>query len=102
MENNQTDFMKNRPVAAFANQTKDVYGSQKSSTRTTVTAVLIALMTVFVIISLVNSNWFTFWIFTPVLVGLIIALFIGRRADRYNAPVEPHDSPEAIFKEHEI
>ena len=101
MENNQTDFMKNRPVAAPANQYKDVYGSQHKSTRTAITAVLIVLMTVFVIISLINSNWLTFWIFTPVLVGLIIALFIGRRADKYNMPVEPKDSPEAIFKEHE-
>ena len=102
MENNQTDFMKNRPVAAYANQTKDVYGSQKKSTRTTITAVLIVVMIVFIILALIYSNWFIFWIFTPVLVGLIIALFIGRRADKYNMPVEPHDSPEAIFKEHDI
>ena len=93
--------MKNRPVAAPANQYKDVYGSQHKSTRTAITAVLIVLMTVFVIISLINSNWLTFWIFTPVLAGLMIALFIGRRADKYNMPVEPKDSPEAIFKEHE-
>ena len=101
MENNQTDFMKNRPVAAYANQTKDVYGSQKKSTRTTITVILIVLMVFFIILSLVNTNWFTFWIFTPVLVGLIIALIVGRRADRYNMPVEPHDSPEALFKEHD-
>jgi len=101
MENNQTDFMKNRPVAAFANQTKDVYGSQQKSTRITITVILMLLMIFFVILSLVNGNWFTFWIFAPVLVGLIIALFIGRRADRHNAPVEPHDSPDALFKEHE-
>ena len=101
MENNQTDFMKNRPVAAFANQAKDVYGSQQKSTRTTITVILMLLMIVFVILSLVNGNWFTFWIFSPVLVGLIIALIVGKRADRYNMPVEPHDSPEALFKEHE-
>ena len=102
MENNQTDFMKNRPVAAFANQTKDVFGSQKKSTRTTVTAVLIVLMLVFIIISLINSNWMACSIFTPVLVCLIIALFIGHRADKYNTPPEPQDSSDAIFKEHDI
>ena len=94
--------MKNRPVAASANQYKDVYGSQSSSTRTTVTALLIVIMTVIVVISLVNSNWLMTAIFSPPLIGLIIALFVGRRADRYNAPVEPQDDPEAIFKEHKI
>ena len=93
--------MKNRPVAAQANQYKDVYGSQQKSTRTTVTVVLLVLMTVFTVISLVNQNWLLLGCFAPVLIGLIISLFIGRRADRYNRPVKPHDSSEAIFKEHE-
>ena len=102
MENNQTDFMKNRPVAASANQYKDVYGSQHKSTRTVITVVLMLLMAVFVVLSLINSNWLTFWIFTPILFGLIVALIVGRRADKYNMPVEPHDSPDAIFKEHDV
>ncbi len=93
--------MKNRPVAAQPNQYKDVYGSQKSSTRTTITVLLMLLMTVFVILSLVNGNYLLLGFFAPVLVGLIISLFIGRRADKYNMPVKPEDSPEAIFKEHE-
>ena len=102
MENNQTDFMKNRPPAAFANQAKDVFGSQQKSTRTTITAVLIVVMTILMILALIFGNWIIFWVVTPALVGLIISLFIGRRADRQNMPVEPHDSPDAIFKEHEI
>lgn len=93
--------MKNRPVAALPNQYKDVYGSQKSSTRTTITAVLILLMTVFTILSLVYGNYLLLALFAPVLVGLLISLIIGRRADKYNTPVKPEDSPEAIFKEHE-
>lgn len=93
--------MKNRPVAALPNQYKDVYGSQKSSTRTTITAVLILLMTVFTILSLVYANYLLLALFAPVLVGLLISLIIGRRADKYNTPVKPEDSPEAIFKEHE-
>ena len=102
MENNNTDFMKNRPVAAYANQTKDVFGSQHSSTRTTVTVVLMLLMIVFIIMSAVNAFWVGVGIFGAVLAGLIVALIIGRRADRYNMPVKSDDSPEAIFKEHDI
>ncbi len=100
MENNQKDFMKNRPVAAQANQYKDVYGSQSASTRTTVTAVLILVMIVCVIMSIIKSNWYTLGIFGTVLAALIISLIVGRRADRYNAPVDPQDAPDAIFKEH--
>ena len=94
--------MKNRPVAAQANQYKDVYGSQSVPTRTMITTVLIILLTVFVIVSLIRSNWYTFGIFTPVLIALIISLFLGRRADKYNTPVDPKDSPDAIFKEHDL
>ena len=101
MENKQPDFMKNRPVADKANQYKDVYSTQSKSTRTTITALLIVLMTVFSVISLVNQNWVLLGLFAPALAGLIIALLIGRRADRYNMPVKPADNPEAIFKEHE-
>ncbi|MBR1533311.1 MAG: hypothetical protein IJ639_03020 [Ruminococcus sp.] len=102
MENNQTDFMKNRPVADKANQYKDVYGSQSKSTRTTITVLLLILMTVLVIVAWIYGNYLWMGFFSPVLVGLIISLFIGRRADKYNTPVKPEDSPEAIFKEHDI
>lgn len=101
MENNQRDFMKNRPLVDKANQYKDVYGSQKKSTRTTVTALLLVLMTVLVIVAWIYGNYLWMGFFSPVLIGLIIALFIGKRADKYNMPVKPEDSPEAIFKEHE-
>ena len=92
MENNQTDFMKNRPVAAQANQFKDVYGSQKSSTRTTVSAVLSVIVFILMMIA----------IFIPLFVVLLISFFVARRADKQNAPIEPQDNPDAIFKEHEI
>jgi len=39
---------------------------------------------------------------TTVLLLLLISLVIGRSADRANSPVEPQDSPEAIFKEHDV
>ena len=93
--------MKNRPGAEKANQYKDVYGSQSASTRTTVTAVVALVMAVCVIYSIIRSNPYTLFIFGTVLVALIISLILGRRADRYNRPAEPHDSPDAIFKDHE-
>ena len=93
--------MKNRPVAAQPNQFKDVYGSQKSSTRATITVLLLIVMTVLTIIAWVNRSYVLLALFAPTLVGLIISLFVGRHADRVNSPVEPKDSPEAIFKEHE-
>ncbi len=92
--------MKNRPVADKANQYKDVYGSQKSSTRTTITALLLIVMTILTVIAFVNRSYVLLVLFVPTLLGLIISLFVGRRADKYNMPVKPKDNPEAIFKEH--
>lgn len=102
MENNQRDFMKNRPVASGANQFKDVYGSQRKSTRTTVSAVLTILMLILTVLALVYGSYLLLTFFAPVLVALIISFFVGWRADRYNTPVKPEDHPDAIFKEHDI
>ena len=102
MENNQTDFMKNRPVAAQANQFKDVYGSQKNSTRTTVSAVLTVLDMILAAIAVFTGNNLMMIIFIPLFVILLISFIIGKRADRLNTPVEPKDSPDSIFKDHEI
>lgn len=102
MENNQTDFMKNRPVAAGANQYKDVYGSQKSSTRTTISAVLAAINVILIVIAFITGNNLMKIIFIPLFIILLISFLVGRRADKQNTPVEPQDNPEALFKDHEI
>jgi len=102
MENNQTDFMKNRPVAASANQIKDVYGSQKKSTFTVVSGVLSIVMLVLTVIAWVTDSLYFKVMFTPVLIALIISFFVARHSDKQNAPIEPHDNPDAIFKEHDI
>ena len=94
--------MKNRPVADKANQYKDVYGSQKKSTRVTLTAVVLILVAVLTIIAVIYQSYALLVLFVPALAGLIISLFVGRRADRQNTPVKPQDNSEAIFKEHEI
>ena len=100
MENNQADFMKNRPVADKANQFKDVYGSQKKSTRTTVTAVLMVLDLILAVIAVITGNRLMMIIFIPLLLILLISFVVAKRADKYNAPIEPQDNDEAIFKDH--
>lgn len=103
MENNQTDFMKNRPVAAPANQIKDVFGSQKKSTFTTVSVVLSVITFVLMMISIVMGNRLMMVIFIPVFIGLMISFFVAKRADRQNAPVEKtEDNKEALFKDHDV
>ena len=101
MENNKPDFMKNRPPAASANQIKDVYSTQKSSTRTTLTVVLAVIDLIILIIGLVTGNWFLTVIFGPLLVVFVLSIIIGIRADRQNTPPVSKDTSEAIFKEHE-
>ncbi|MBQ6413329.1 MAG: hypothetical protein IJI19_07620 [Ruminococcus sp.] len=101
MENNQTDFMKNRPVAAQANQFKDVYGTQKKSTFTTLSAVLSVIVFVLMMVAIFTGNNLMMLIFIPLFVILLISFFVAKRADRQNAPVEPQDHPDAIFKDHD-
>ena len=101
MENNKPDFMKNRPVAAPANQIKDVYSSQKPSTRRTLTVVLAVIDLIILIIGLVTGNWFLTVIFGPLLVVFVLSIIIGIRADRQNTSPVSKDISEAIFKEHE-
>ena len=102
MENNNTDFMKNRPVASAANQYKDVYGSQKTSTRLTISAVLAAVDFILIIIAFIANNFLMKVVFIPLFILLVISFFVAKRADKYNAPVPPSDNPEALFKDHEV
>ncbi len=102
MENNQKDFMKNRPVVSYANQVKDVYGSQKKTTFTTVCAVLSIVMFVLTVIAWVTNSLYFKIMFTPIFIALVISFFVARHADKQNAPVEPHDNPDAIFKDHDV
>lgn len=94
--------MKNRPVAAQANQFKDVYGSQKSSTRTTVSAVLAVLDLILACIAVFTGNNLMMVVFIPLFVILLISFLVGKKADRVNMPPVSKDSPDSIFKDHEI
>ena len=94
--------MKNRPVVTQANQYKDVYGSQKRSTRTVISVLLTAVNLIIIIAAIINDNKLMLWIFIPLLIILLISFFVARRADKQNAPAEPSDHPEAIFKDHDL
>lgn len=102
MENNQTDFMKNRPGAEKANQFKDVYGSQKTSTRTTVSAVLGVIVFIIMMIAIFVGNNLMMIVFIPLFVIFLISFLVAKHADRQNTPVEPQEHPEALFKDHDI
>lgn len=102
MENNQTDFLKNRPGSEKANQYKDVYGSQKTSTRTTVSAVLGVIVFILMMISIFTANNLMMLIFIPLFVILVISFFVGRRADKQNTPPPVQEHPEALFKDYDV
>lgn len=102
MENDQRDFMKNRPVAAQANQYKDVYGSQKTSTHTTISAVLTVIDFIILVIALITGNNLLTVMFAPLFIVLLVSFFVAKHADKQNKPIEPQDNPEAIFKDHDI
>lgn len=102
MENNHKDFMKNRPGVERANQYQDVYGSQKSSTRTTISAALSVIVFILMMIAVFTGNRFMMLIFIPLFVVLMISFFVGRRADRQNRPAKLQEHPEALFKDHDI
>ena len=102
MENNNRDFMKNRPGVERANQYQDVYGSQTSSTRTTISAVLTVITFILMMISIFTGNNLMMIIFIPLFVILVISFFVARHADRQNTPVKPQESKEALFKDYDV
>ena len=101
MENNQKDFMKNRPVVSGANQIKDVYGTAKKSSRTTLTIVLAVILLICTVLSIIGGKIYLTVIFAPLFVLLLISALFSYKVDRSNRPVEHIDHPDAIFKDHE-
>lgn len=94
--------MKNRPVAAQANQFKDVYGSQMASTRTTVSAALGLIVFILMMIAIFTGNNLMMIIFIPLFVILLISFFVAKHADKQNTPVQPQDHPESLFKDYDL
>ena len=101
MENNQNDFMKNRPVAEQANKSKDVYGSMKSSSVSFITVLLAIVLTVCLVYNFATGKTTWGWIFTVLLSVLLLSTYVSAKINKQNAPIEKIDHPDAIFKDHE-
>ena len=101
MENNQKDFMKNRPVAVEANKYKDVYGPMKSSNVSIITILLSVVLSACLIYNFATGKTTWGWIFTVLLSVLLLSSYVSAKVNKQNAPIEKHDHPDAIFKDHE-
>ena len=101
MENDQKDFMKNRPVVSNANQAKDVYGPMKKSSISLISLLLSAVLLACIVYNFIMGQNVWGWIFTAVFSSLLLSIFVSAREAKNNKPVEKTDHPDAIFKEHE-
>ncbi len=102
MENNEKDFMKNRPVASSANQAKDVYGPMKKSNISIISALLAIVMIVCAVACFINGRVLSGVLFLVILAILIMSIFVAKNSDKVNSrPDEISEHKDAIFKEHE-
>lgn len=101
MENNEKDFMKNRPVASSANQAKDVYGPMKQSNISIITVILTIILTVCVVMCFVKGRILSGVLFLVLIAVLILSSVVSARSRKANSKPEACDHPDAIFKDHE-
>ena len=101
MENNQKDFMKNRPVASGANQAKDVYGTMKKSSLSILTVVLSLVLVACAVACFFKGRILSGVLFLIIFAILLVSTVVAKRSDYANTSVHKDDHPDAIFKEHE-
>ncbi|MBQ8057631.1 MAG: hypothetical protein IJ275_04780 [Ruminococcus sp.] len=101
MENNERDFMKNRPVAANANQAKDVYGSMKKGSVNLITLLLTIVLLVCTISNFVSGRIMWGIIFTFLLIVLLLSQYVSHKSSKVNSKPDKCEHPDAIFKDHE-
>ena len=101
MENNQKDFMKNRPVVSGANQIKDVYGSAKQSNINILTVLLSVIMIVCAVICFIKGHIVPGLLFSAFFVALFISTIIATRSKNADLKPQASNNPDSIFKEHE-
>lgn len=100
MENNQKDFMKNRPVAASANQAKDVYGTMKKSTISILTVILSIILIACAVACFVRARVLSGILFLVLLAILIVSTVVAKKSDRANSvPTEKTYHDDTIFKD---
>lgn len=102
MENNQKDFMKNRPVVSGANQAKDVYGTMKKSSISILTVLLSVILIVCAVACFVRARVLSGILFLVLLAILIMSTVVAKKSERANnAPTEKTYHEDTIFKDHE-
>lgn len=101
MENNDKDFMKNRPVAASVNQAKDVYGPMKKSSISILTVLLSVIMIVCAVACFVKGRILSGILFLVLLAILIMSAVVAKRSEKSNSKPEKAEHSDAIFKDHE-
>ncbi len=102
MENNERDFMKNRPVAGNANQVKDVYGPMKKSSISILTVLLSVIMIICAVACFTNGRFLSGALFLILFAILVLSTIVAKRSDRANSkPENSKANPDAIFKDHE-
>ncbi len=101
MENNERDFMKNRPVVANANQAKDVYGPMKKGSINLVTILLVVVLAVCMIINFISGRIMWGVIFAFLLSVLLLSQYVSNKSAKANSIPEKTEHPDAIFKDHE-
>ena len=101
MENNERDFMKNRPVAANANQAKDVYGPMKKTSVSLITVILTVVLGVFAVTNFISGRILSGSMFTVLVLILLVSVYVSAKSTKVNSKPVKQDHPDAIFKDHE-
>ncbi|MBE6825182.1 MAG: hypothetical protein E7513_07575 [Ruminococcaceae bacterium] len=101
MENNEKDFMKNRPVASGANQAKDVYSTMKKSSISILTVLLSVVMIACAVACFLRGRILSGILFLVLFVILIMSTVVAKRSEKANSKPESVEHPDAIFKDHE-
>ncbi len=101
MENNERDFMKNRPVASSANQAKDVYGPMKKSSMNLITIILAVILGICTVSNFISGRTTWGWIFCVLLAILLLSQYVSAKSAKANSKPEKREHPDAIFKDHE-
>lgn len=101
MENNERDFMKNRPVASNANQAKDVYGPMKKTSISLITVILTVILSICAVTNFASGRILTGSMFAVLVAILFFSVYVSAKSTKANSKPEKTDHPDAIFKDHE-
>ena len=100
MENNEKDFLKNRPSMEKLNQSKDVYGSMKNTGVSVIMVLLSLVLLVCAIYDFCGGRYIWGSIFATVFVALLVSSII-KIMNEQDIIIEKSDNTDAIFKDHE-